>query len=479
MKHSATLKTMNNDLEELAAILAELELRQAGNKIKSFFRSRNDGYTKHWAFFDAGSKYRQRLLMAANRVGKSFAGGCELVYHATGVYPPDWKGKRFPCANDWWIVSDTDETSRQIIQLLLLGPVGAFGTGLIPRDALDFDSLKDAVKADTRVKAIRVRHITGGFSTISLKSSEQGRKAFQGTEVNVWIDEECPMDVYQECLMRTMTNDRIMILTFTPLKGLSDVVMSFLEEGDVNSEGETGVGKYVVRATWDDAPHLTEKAKQELLASIPPHQRDARSKGIPMLGAGAVFPISEDQYVVQPFDIPKHWPRAFGMDVGSKTAAAWIAHDRESDVIYMYSEHYLEDALPSSHAQSILARGKWIKGVIDTSSHGDSQTDHRNLFDMYISLGLTVQNADKAVEAGIYEMWERFTSGRLKVFSTCTKFLEEIRIYRRDEKGRIVKKADHLIDSLRYAVFNKDVVLSTEPSARPQQSHYHRKTFSG
>ena len=67
--------------------------------------------------------------------------------------------------------------------------------------------------------------------------------------------------------------------------------------------------KYLVTAGWDDAPHLDPKAKEELLSSIPPYLRDARSKGIPSLGSGAIYPISEDEISVPYFDIPVYWPR--------------------------------------------------------------------------------------------------------------------------------------------------------------------------
>ena len=64
---------------------------------------------------------------------------------------------------------------------------------------------------------------------LTLKSYEQGRKKFQGTEIDlVWLDEEPPEDVYSECVTRTMTTGGIVYLTFTPLEGLSNVVMSFL-----------------------------------------------------------------------------------------------------------------------------------------------------------------------------------------------------------------------------------------------------------
>lgn len=448
---------------DIIDILAELDRRTTERVIDNYFQDNTRQlYTKHLQFFMAGKGYRQRLVMAANRVGKTVMAGYELVMHLTGDYPEWWEGKRFTTCNHWWVVGKSSETVRQILQELLLGKIGNFGTGLVPKDRLDFDSLTDAKKSSTGVSSFRVRHKNGTYSTVEFKSAEQGRQAFEGTAKSIWIDEECPYDVYTECLLRTMTGDNILMMTFTPLKGLSEVVMSFLSDNDIMSEGETGVSKYVIRASWDDAPHLTEKDKIELMASIPPFQRDARTKGIPQLGAGAIFPVSEDEYVVKTFEIPKHWPRAYGFDVGRNTAAVWIAMDRDAGVIYTYSDHFQVEGAPSSHAMAINARGKWLRGAIDTAARGRSATDGENLFQMYVELGLHIQNADKAVEAGLYEMLELLTSGRLKVFDTCTGLLEEIRLYRRDEKGNIVKKNDHRMDAWRYAIFTRDKILKTE-----------------
>src|SRR5262245_47983102 len=111
------------------------------------------------------------------------------------------------------------------------------------------------------------------------------------------------------------------------------------------------MSKFVVTATWDDAPHLTEKAKKELWDSIPPYQRDARSKGIPALGAGAIYPVPESDIVVDDFPIPPHWPVAYGLDVGwNFTAAPWGALDRQSDILYLWSEYKRGQAEASVHA---------------------------------------------------------------------------------------------------------------------------------
>lgn len=211
--------------------------------------------------------------------------------------------------------------------------------------------------------------------------------------------------------------------------------------------------RYLVQASWDDVPHLDEKTKQELMDSTPPHLRDARAKGLPSLGAGAVYPVQESEIVCQPFAVPPIWPRVFALDVGWKrTAAIWGAHDRSTDTVYLYTEHYRGQAEPSVHAAAIRARGEWIPGVVDPAARGRSQSDGSQLLQMYHDLGLDLMKASNAVEAGLSLVYERLSTGRMRVFSTCQNWLAEYRLYRRDEAGRIVKEFDHLMDATRYLI---------------------------
>jgi hypothetical protein len=76
--------------------------------------------------------------------------------------------------------------------------------------------------------------------------------------------------------------------------------------------------------------------------------------------------------------------------------------------------------------------------------------------EIYKDLGLNISNAINAREAGIYEVWTRLSTGRLKVFSTMVNFRGEYENYCRDEKGVIVKKNDHLMDVMRYVVMGRD-----------------------
>ena len=227
------------------------------------------------------------------------------------------------------------------------------------------------------------------------------------------------------------------------------------------------MSKFTVTATWDDAPHLTKEAKEELWASIPEYQRQARTKGIPALGAGAIYPIPEEDIRIADFQLPDHFPRAFGLDVGwRRTAAIWGALDRDSDILYLYSEHYRGEAEPSVHAAAIKARGKWIPGVIDPAARARTLTDGRRLITMYRELELDIEEGDHAVEAGIFRVYERLSSGRLKVFQSLGNWVSEYRLYRRDEKGAIVKERDHLMDATRYLEMSFLEVAKTRPLAR-------------
>lgn len=168
--------------------------------------------------------------MAANRIGKTSAGVYETVLHLTGRYPDWWTGKRFDTAIKAWAASDTSKTVRGVIQEKLYGPVSTPGTGFIPGDALVHRTTKAGI-ADA-VDTIYVKHVSGGTSSVQLKSYQEGRESFQADTVH-WIlfDEEPSLSIYSEGLMRTMTTNGQVVLVFTPLQGLSEVVLSFLPNG--------------------------------------------------------------------------------------------------------------------------------------------------------------------------------------------------------------------------------------------------------
>lgn len=207
----------------------------------------------------------------------------------------------------------------------------------------------------------------------------------------------------------------------------------------------------LITAGWDDVPHLDEQTKKELLDETPPWLRDARSKGTPSLGAGAIYPISESKVKYDPFPIPEWWPRCFALDVGwNWTAVLWGAFELETSTMWIYGEYLAGEELPQIHASAIRARGPWIPGLIDPAANGRAQKDGEQLKVTYEQNALNLTNADNSVESGLHKCWTDLSIGRIRVASTLQRFWSEYRLYRRDENGKIVKKKDHLMDCMRY-----------------------------
>jgi phage terminase large subunit-like protein len=221
--------------QELLALLEEQARRKRYRLIDEIFPDegpyRRDLYPRHMEFFRAGASHRERLFMAANRSGKSVAGGAEMTYHLTGQYPDWWEGKRFDHPIRALAAGDTSQTTRDIIQHKLLGGLWdtpEFGTGLIPRELLGKPTVSRGIA--NAYEEITVEHVSSGTSRLAMRSYDQGRRIFQGVEQHVvWMDEEVPRDVYEEALVRTMTTQGVVFMTFTPLQGLTPLVVDFLE----------------------------------------------------------------------------------------------------------------------------------------------------------------------------------------------------------------------------------------------------------
>lgn len=439
-------------MEQAVALAAEIEKRQRGNKIDTFYATAENRrqYPKHMRFFELGKEYRERLFLAANRVGKTEGGILyETVLHATGLYPDWWNGRRFSHPVECWVGGDTGTSVRDILQSKLLGKPGEFGTGLIRADSLLGEPSSKRGIPDA-VETIYVKSAHGGTSTIQLKTYEQGREAWQGTSKHVVaFDEEVPEDIAGEGVMRTMDCDGIVLYGYTPLNGMTEVTQKFVD-------GEDADIRTYVQASWDDVPHLSAKAKEELLRLTPLHLRKVRSKGEVAQGIGAIYPVDIEKLLIDPFPLPKHFARGFALDVGwNCTAALFGAINRETDILYVYDLHYQGEQEPVIHASAIKRRGR-MPGLFDPAARGRSQVDGRQVLAQYQKEGLILIPAENAVEAGILEVWTRAIEGRLRIFRGACRDLErEWGMYHRDNKGQVVKKNDHALDALRYLVMGQ------------------------
>lgn len=421
-------------------------------------------YSKQTDFHKAGATYRERLFMAGNQLGKTLAGAAEVSMHLTGQYPDWWNGKRFDKPTVWLAGSESYELTRDGVQRLLVGPPGVeeeWGTGFIPADCLGETHRRAGVP--NAIESASIKHVSGGTSTILFKAYEQGRGKWQANTVDgVWFDEEPPEDVYFEGITRTNATRGIILVTFTPLKGMSSVVARYVMEDSAD--------RNVTTMTIDDAEHYSPEERARIIASYPPHEREARTKGIPSLGSGRVFPVPEEDIVCEPFDIPRTWPRIGGMDFGydhpfGAVKAAW---DRDSDTFYICSDYRQRESTPIIHAAAIRP---WGESMPWSWPHDGLQHDKgsgEELAKQYTRQKLnmlperaTFDDGTNGVEAGVSDMLQRMQTGRWKVFRTCGLWLEEFRLYHRED-GKIVKERDDVISASRYALMMKRFARTPE-----------------
>jgi phage terminase large subunit-like protein len=430
----------------------------------------------------ASAENKQTLLMAANRVGKSYIGAINLAYHLTGLYPEDWEGHKWREPINAWAAGVSSESTRDILQNELLGTPEdpeALGTGAIPRDCIGERTRKPQIP--NGVQAALIRHHTDGvfdgWSKVTFKAFEQGEQKFMGSSVHeIWLDEQPPDGMFTQCITRTANTAGHVTMTFTPEDGMTPVIHQFMKDRKP--------GQRLIQATWEDAPHLTEEVKEQLLSVYGEHERDMRSKGIPLFGSGPVFMVPEGDLLVDPFEIPEFWPMIAGMDFGwdHPTAVAWLRWDRESDTVYVTDVYSSRKQTAAVHAGAINARQAcpiaWPHdGMVHDKGSGVSLADQYRLSGcQMLPTHFTNPkapgekgNGNYKVEPGINAMHEAMQQGRFKVFKGCNQWVEEYRMYHRDA-GKIVALQDDLMSATRYAF--QSLRFAEEPSS--QSSGYNR-----
>lgn len=440
-------------LEQLQAALAELDRRRTFRKL-DFFKP----YDKQQQFFDAGLTHRERALLAGNQLGKTEAGAVEAAYHLTGEYPDWWLGRRWDRPVKAWAAGETSLLVRDVQQKKLMGEPGVldlFGTGYLPKESILDTSLARGVT--DALDSVTVRHKSGGNSILRYKSYEQGRQKFQGDTIDFfWADEEPPLDVYSEMLTRITATAGMGFCTFTPLKGMSEVVMRYLNEPD-----ET---RWAITMVIDDALHISAEERAKIIAGYPAHEREARARGVPMLGSGRIFQVSEESIKEAPLEyIPAHWTKLWGIDFGvaHPFGAALLLWDRDNDVIHVHACVRVSDQGPLQHAAAMRPLGANVPVAWPQDGTQRDKGSLEPLAKQYRAHGLlmlpdhaTWPDGSVSTEAGIAEMLERMETGRLKVAAHLADWLEEFRLYHRKD-GQIVKLRDDLMSATRVGIMMK------------------------
>lgn len=340
----------------------------------------------------------------------------------------------------------------------------SWGTGMVPLTMIGEKTRRRGATGNT-YDSVMVQHHDkdgkpDGWSRIGFKSYEMGEEKFYGRPVDwIWLDEQPPSNIYTQCITRTVATNGYVMMTFTPEDGMTPVVNQFMND--------LKRGQQLIQATWDDAPHLDEDTKEQLLAQYPPHERKLRSQGIPVFGSGLVFPVPEDSLIIDPFEIPDHWKRIAGLDFGydHPTAVAWIVIDEESDTYYLYDTYSSRQETAIMHSAAIKQRPAWIpvawpkdglqsdkgSGVSLASQYRDQGVNMLHDWARNPKVSGDTGKGNNFIEPSIMEMLQRMETGRFKVFSHLHEWFQEFRSYHRKD-GKIVPIKDDIMSATRYAV---------------------------
>ncbi len=477
---------LSQDINRKLELLREQKKRLRFNRIDQY-----DPYPYQQQFHETSKDSNQRLLMAANRIGKSFCGAAEMSYHLRGIYPDWWKGRRYDQPITAWAGGVSNETTRDIVQAELLGSPDdpdAFGSGAIPKNYIIKTERKPGVPNAKSVALIR--HVSGGNSSLHFKAYEMGVEKWQGRSVDVvWLDEEPSRDIYSQAVTRTLDRRGMVYMTFTPEAGMTETVAAFMNR--------IQPGQSLVNATWDDASekiksmkgqqgHLSEVVMEQILSAYSPHEREMRRYGRPSIGSGLIFPVDEEKIIIDPIAIKDHWPRIAAIDFGwdHPTAVVWCAVDRDEDVFYVYDCHRESKASPSIHAQAIRSRPHFIPIAYPHDGNRRDSMGNPGLADQYRNLGcnfllqhfsnppaLGENKGSNSIEEGLMAMLQSMEAGNFKVFSTLSSWFEEFRMYHR-KGGKVVPFRDDLMSATRYAFQSQRFAVSGSDPAWTQDITY-------
>lgn len=422
-------------------------------------------------FVKATAEYHECCLCAANQIGKTYTGTDIDAIHLLGDYPDDWEGHKFEFPPMCWCLGYSMEKTRDLLQKAIFGEYDSgtgFAGGLVPKDRII--GWESATGTPNAMRTVRVKHKSGGTAVVQFWSYSQGQHAIMGDVVDwVHIDEE-PKDqtIRPQVLTRTINGDKgrggRIIYTFTPENGRTDLVIKFMDDPSPD--------QFFMMKGWTDAPHMTKEKCARLLAQYPEHQRDMRTKGMPMLGHGRIYDLGDEFILCDPFEIPDHWYVLNGMDFGWDHPQAHIqlVEDRDTGDIYLTkgykaSKVSANDAWGATKAWSSNIPVAWPHDGLQNEKGRDDAVQqkehyHKAGFKMLPVMATWPDVADgkggirsggNSVEHGLYEILDLMRKGKFKVFRGLIEWLDEFRQYHRDDKGKIVKVRDDLLDATRYA----------------------------
>lgn len=476
------------ELGRIAAEIAEAAQQQRRYRAMDYWRP----YPKQAQFFETGQRFRERGLFAGTQLGKTESAAYEMACHLTGEYPPDWAGRKWDRPIKAWCCGENLKMTRDIMQKKLCGEPGnveAHGSGMIPKHLFVGDPILARGEGNA-YDTIQVRHRSGGVSTLRFRTYQAGRTALQGETLDlVWCDEEPEAyEVYTELLARITATGGMLLITFTPLKGMSEISIRYREQFSPD--------RTFIQMGIDDIPadgHIRPEDRAGIIEGFPEHEREARARGEPMLGEGKLYKSAESEIIedVDPLTFPMYWRWGYGIDIGigHPFAAVLMCWDTDQDVIHLVAELRIAGQTPAVHFSMMRNLEKRIfNRYMDfcVAWPADAGTRDKGsgepVKNIYKSFGLRMMAepathanlkgaAANSLEGGVQEIDLRERAGKWKVARGMVCYLEERRLYHRKD-GEIVKLRDDVLAAARYGCMMRRFFKPLEESGGELPGRY-------
>lgn len=432
---------------------------------------------EHQLRFFATGHCPRRGILAANRIGKTVSTCYETAMHLTGQYPEWWQGSRSSKPINVMMAGEGWQQVALVLQNEMLGTPDVkirdnIGSGAIPRDCIVFDTMRSD---GANCIGVEIAHVSGGRSYLLFANYTQEVRQMQGFKLNLAVfDEQPPDDFFSEIVTRTATTQGQVLCSFTPLKGLNGLVSKFWHREE---------GYEHIRVAWEDVPELDpwgepfllQSTRQQLARDYLPYEREARIKGIPVMGKGAVFPLTAwPTYRSNEYDFRNTLglQRIIAMDLGlvnDKTVISLMYWDPDNQEAWLHRQIVVqgtEEANPVNYVQHLMRPEVFGTPIVlppDAGTVGRytmSSLSLRQFLEQYElnvlpepirnppdSEGRTTNHKSY----GINVMRQMLELATLHVNESCTHFLTECQSYFVDERGRF-SDPDDCIDSARYAL---------------------------
>lgn len=423
---------------------------------------------------------KEKQFIGGNRSGKTVASVLECIWRLTKTHPfrPDLNAISEPIRGRLVCVSFVEGLEAIILPLF---------KEWLPIKYLKDRSWEKSYNGNTR----RLTLEDGSF--IEFMSYEQDTEKFAGTSRHfIAFDEEPPLIIWEECILRVMDTDGDWWIAMTPVEGATWTYKKIWRPWSKGERPHT----LVIQVNTTENPFISQTAYERTMSNLGEEDKAARSEGAYNFDSSLVYPnFSDETHILESFKIPTakdaEWLVYTSLDSGWAHPAAWLWHAvHVSGRIVTFHEIVLAKTTVSELARQVLAYEKENNITVHLRTGDPALLQTREITGTSIEteyakhgIFINVRGVPRgagSVDNGINKVTQ-YLDGRIKVkynnatisvptymIFNCPKLVDEFENYRwakhasrkiaseRAPKKEPEKKDDDAIDSLRYFVTLQD-----------------------